>query len=100
MSIQPKHTCLKIGLTGGIGCGKTTVAKAFEALGVPVFYADVEAKKCMQHNEQLKKQLEEVFGPSIFQAGILQSTALAQIVFNNEQALKEINALVHPVVQK
>ena len=57
---------LKIGLTGGIGSGKTTVAKVFEHLGVPVFYADTEAKKCMQSDVILIKQIKATFGNDIY----------------------------------
>lgn len=91
---------LKIGLTGGIGSGKTTVAQVFEKLGVPVFYADLEAKACMQSDTVLLKQLKSVFGEDIYLRGVLQQNQLANIVFNDEQALKTINDLVHPAVQK
>ena len=90
---------LKIGLTGGIGSGKTTVAKVFEHLGVPVFYADLEAKKCMQSDAILIKQLKASFGNDIYVDSKLQKDRLASIIFNDNSALKIINRLVHPVVQ-
>lgn len=91
---------LKIGLTGGIGSGKTTVAKVFEYLGVPVFYADLEAKKCMQSDAILIKQLKETFGNDIYVDRKLQKDRLARIIFNDNSALDTINRLVHPAVQK
>tara|TARA_B100000683_G_scaffold135740_1_gene132526 strand:- start:12199 stop:12786 length:588 start_codon:yes stop_codon:yes gene_type:complete len=91
---------LKIGLTGGIGSGKTTVAKVFEHLGVPVFYADLEAKKCMQSDPTLIKQLKATFGNDIYIDKKLQKDRLASIIFNDNTALHTINRLVHPAVQK
>lgn len=91
---------LKIGLTGGIGSGKTTVAQVFEKLGVPVFYADLEAKACMQSDAVLINHLKAVFGEEIYLRGVLQKDRLANIIFNDEKALKTINDLVHPAVQK
>lgn len=91
---------LKIGLTGGIGSGKTTVAKVFEHLGVPVFYADTEAKKCMQSDVILIKQIKATFGNDIYVDSKLQKDRLANIIFNDNSALHTINRLVHPVVQK
>ena len=91
---------LKIGLTGGIGSGKTTVAQVFEKLGAPVFYADLEAKKCMQSDAGLIKQLKATFGNNIYVDRKLQKDRLASIVFNDDSALDTINRLVHPAVQK
>ena len=91
---------LKIGLTGGIGSGKTTVAKVFEHLGIPVFYADLEAKKCMQSDAVLIKQLKTTFGNHIYVDRKLQKEILASIIFNDDSALHKINRLVHPAVQK
>lgn len=90
----------KIGLTGGIGSGKTTVARVFEVLGVPVFYSDVEAKRCMQEDLSLVADLKSVFGEHIYEEGQLQKEVLAKLIFQDSQALKKINALVHPAVQR
>ncbi|MBB6127102.1 dephospho-CoA kinase [Mucilaginibacter lappiensis] len=88
---------LKIGLTGNIGSGKTTVAKVFELLGIPVFYADDEAKKVMVTDTILIDALKQTFGPaSYFDDGSLNRKHIAGIVFNNEAELKKLNALVHP----
>jgi dephospho-CoA kinase len=88
---------LKIGLTGNIGSGKTTIAKVFELLGIPVFYADDEAKKVMVTDAILIDALKQTFGPaSYFEDGSLNRKHIAGIVFNNEAELKKLNALVHP----
>jgi dephospho-CoA kinase len=88
---------LKIGLTGGIGTGKSTVAKIFKILGVPVFDADVTAKFLMNNNEQLKKKILEEFGEDAYENGVLNRKYLAEIVFNDRFKLEKLNALVHPV---
>lgn len=88
---------LKIGLTGGIGSGKTTVAKALEVLGVPVYYADEAAKELMYTNELLKQQLILHFGrETYFDNGQLNRKHLSSIVFNNKEKLELLNSLVHP----
>lgn len=88
---------LKIGLTGGIGSGKTTVAKVFEVLGIPVYYADEAAKELMHTNELLKQQLIFHFGKeTFFEDGQLNRKHLSSIVFNNKEKLELLNSLVHP----
>jgi len=90
---------LKIGITGGIGSGKTIVCKVFETLGIPVFYADVVAKEIMVKDPLLVKQLIETFGvESYFKEGLLNNKHIAQIVFNNPAELAKLNSLVHPAV--
>ena len=91
---------LKIGITGGVGSGKTTVAKVFQTFGIPIFMADAEAKRLMQDNESLKNAIKSVFGDSIYQDGQLGKKELAALIFNNEAALAKINSLVHPAVQQ
>lgn len=88
---------LKIGLTGGIGSGKSTVAKVLEVLGVPVYYADEAAKELMHSNELLKQQLILRFGKeTYFEDGQLNRKHLSSIVFNNKEKLELLNSLVHP----
>jgi dephospho-CoA kinase len=89
---------LKIGLTGGIGSGKSTVAKIFEMLGTPVYYADDAAKMLMEEDEELKKLLQRTFGEATYLNGKLNTTHLSAQVFGNEARLKELNSIVHPVV--
>ena len=89
---------LKIGLTGGIGSGKTTVAKVLEVLGVPVYYADEAAKELMYKNELLKQQLIFHFGESTYlDDGQLNRKHLSSIVFADKEKLELLNSLVHPV---
>ncbi|GAC1300834.1 MAG: dephospho-CoA kinase [Mucilaginibacter sp.] len=90
---------LKIGLTGNMGSGKTTVSKIFEILGVPVFYADDEAKKTMIIDPVLIAGIKSAFGDeAYFEDGTLNRKFISGIVFNNEDKLKALNALVHPAV--
>jgi dephospho-CoA kinase len=91
---------LKIGLTGGIGCGKTTVAKMFSCLGIPVYNSDIRAKAIMQEDEQLKEQLVQAFGERTFDSGKLNRPFLAALVFSDEEELQKLNAIVHPAIQK
>lgn len=87
---------LRIGLTGGIGSGKSTVAQIFEVLGIPVYYADEEAKRIMHEDTVLKEQLIQHFGPATYRNGILDRKHLAGIVFNDPGKLELLNSLVHP----
>lgn len=87
-----------IGVTGGIGSGKTTVCKIFEVLGMPVYYADLRAKELMETDEGLRNKLINVFGAKTYLNGKLNRTYLAQQIFNSKEKLSVINGLVHPVV--
>lgn len=90
---------LKIGITGGIGSGKTTVSNIFEVLGIPVFYADDEGKKAMVNDPLLKQAIQENFGSDAYLSdGTLNRKYIAGIVFHNETRLKQLNSLVHPAV--
>mgnify|MGYP001553465195 FL=1 len=90
---------LKIGITGNIGGGKTTVSKIFEVLGIPVFYADDAAKKAMVEDDTLISDLKEAFGAeSYFADGTLNRKHIAAIVFNDKAQLAKLNSLVHPAV--
>jgi dephospho-CoA kinase len=88
---------IKIGLTGGIGSGKTTVAGIFETLGIPVYYADNAAKRIMNENESLRKKIIEHFGAESYKHNQLNRHHLATVVFNNVQKLALLNSLVHPL---
>ena len=87
---------LKIGLTGGIGSGKSTVAKVFEVLGIPVYYADDAAKRMMNEDEGLKQKIKQQFGEEVYDNGKLNRKALAEIVFNAPGKLDQLNARTHP----
>lgn len=91
---------LKIGITGGIGSGKSTVAKIFAILGIPVYYADGAAKRLMETNAELQQSLTAVFGDQLYQDGQLNRPFLANLVFNDADKLAQLNALVHPATLK
>lgn len=88
-----------IGLTGGIGSGKTTLATYIESLGIPVFIADDEAKKLMQSAEVLG-EIKAIFGETIFENRQLNRQELAAIVFSNPEKLSQLNGIIHPAVKK
>lgn len=88
-----------IGLTGGIGSGKTTIAKYFQTLGIPVYIADEEAKK-ISDSPRIVKLIVAVFGNEIVENKKLNREKLAQIVFNDEKKLKQLNEIIHPEVKK
>ena len=90
----------KIGLTGGIGVGKTFVSEIFQKMGYSVFFADLHAKKCMHELDDLKTEIKQNFGNEIYQKGVLQKNRLSNIVFNDTKKLQELNSLVHPFVQR
>ena len=90
----------KIGLTGGIGVGKTFVSEIFQKMGYSVFLADLHAKKCIHESDDLRKEIKKKFGNEIYQKGVLQNNRLADIVFNDTKKLQELNNLVHPFVQR
>ncbi|MCC9074153.1 dephospho-CoA kinase [Flavobacterium sp. F-65] len=88
-----------IGLTGGIGSGKTTIAGYFNEMGIPVYIADDEAKKVMQ-SEEIIAAIQAIFGAEVFENNTLNRAKLADIVFNNADKLALLNAIVHPAVKK
>ena len=91
---------IKIGITGGIGTGKTFVCKIFETLGVPVFYADEEAKLLIHSNPEINKAIINTFGEEAYQNGIYNRDYIAKIVFNDSNKLKKLNEIVHPVLKE
>jgi dephospho-CoA kinase len=86
-----------IGLTGGIGSGKTTVARKLVELGIPVYFADLEAKKLM-NQPFLAEQIQSKFGPEVYDEGVLQNQILAAKVFSDPNNIAQLNAIVHPAV--
>jgi len=90
---------ISVGITGGIGSGKTTVCRLFKTLGVAVYYADDRAKQIMVEDAELVGQLKAAFGEDIYRStGELNRPLLAERVFHNPDALKKLNELVHPAV--
>nr|WP_158979760.1 dephospho-CoA kinase [Cellulophaga sp. L1A9] len=88
-----------VGLTGGIGSGKTTVAKMFHALGVPVYYSDLEAKKLMVDSEVLSGKIKALLGEESYLDNKLNRSYIANKVFTNPDLLAKLNAIVHPAVK-
>jgi dephospho-CoA kinase len=90
---------LKVGVTGGIGSGKTTVCKVFELLGIPVFYADDVAKSMMHTDQVLKTAILNTFGERAYtKEGTLNRSYISSLVFNSKPELEKLNSLVHPAV--
>ena len=91
---------LQVGITGGIGSGKTTACLIFEKLGIPVYYADIQAKYLMNTDDELKTSLKDYFGNDIYHDGVLDRHKLAEIIFNDKTALEKVNRWVHPAVER
>lgn len=89
-----------VGLTGGIGSGKSTIAKWFLELGIPVYNADLEAKKLMNENEKIIAELTELFGEEVYQNGIYNRKLVSSKVFQDKELLHQLNQIVHPEVFK
>ena len=89
---------LVVGLTGGIGSGKTTVGKMFKSFGIPVYLADKEAKALMHRSKIIKRKLIALFGESAYKDGKLNRAFLASKIFNDKALLSQMNAIVHPKV--
>ncbi len=91
---------IKVGLTGGIGSGKTLVSEVFIRLGIPVFNADSEAKTILNKDQQVISQVKKEFGEKIYAIEGVDRKKLAEIIFNNPSALEKINAIIHPRVRQ
>jgi len=89
---------LKVGITGGIGSGKSTVCQVFEALGIPVFYADLAGKYLMENDPEVMRAINQLLGDDVYENGKLQRERVAAIVFKTPQILQEVNKIVHPAV--
>ncbi|WP_222984383.1 dephospho-CoA kinase [Flagellimonas meishanensis] len=89
-----------VGLTGGIGSGKSTVAEMFRALGVPVYDSDAEAKLLMTSSEEIKERIISLFGKKAYGKNGLNRAYIASKAFNDRDALEKLNAIVHPAVRK
>ncbi|MBM3420736.1 MAG: dephospho-CoA kinase [Bacteroidetes bacterium] len=89
---------MKVGVTGGIGSGKTTVCRVFGILGVPVFDADSEARKIIDTDKRIQSRLSEIAGEDLYRTGSLDRKLLASLIFNNADLLGRVNSLIHPLV--
>ena len=91
---------LKIGLTGGIGSGKSTVAETFAQLGIAIYLSDDRAKALMVNNKELKSAIISLFGEESYKSGQLNRSYIASKVFSDKMELEKLNALVHPELKK
>jgi dephospho-CoA kinase len=91
---------IKIGITGGIGSGKSTVAKIIETIGYPVYYSDQRAKDLMNSSDEIKEELNNHFGLDFYSEGSLNRKLLADKIFQNKDELNFVNQLVHPIVRQ
>ena len=88
----------KLGITGGFGSGKTTVCRVFKILGIPVFFADSEAKKIMDSDQSIKERVNSLTGKDVYLNGTLDRTEFAKLIFNDKILLNNVNSIVHPAV--
>jgi len=88
----------RLGVTGGIGSGKTTVCRIFRVLGVPVFVADAAAREVMNNDPGIRDRINSIAGEDLYSGGELDRMELARLIFNRPEMLKSVNAAVHPVV--
>jgi len=91
---------LKVGITGGIGSGKSIVCEVFKHFGIPVYYADIEANNLIISDKNIKKQLIEHFGKKIYSRNQLNKSRFSSIIFNDKKALQKVNSIIHPVVRQ
>jgi dephospho-CoA kinase len=87
---------LRVGITGGIGSGKSTVSRIFEVLGIPVYYADAAARRLMNGDASLREAIVQEFGSEAYQGYELNRAFIANVVFNNPEKLARLNAITHP----
>ncbi len=90
---------IKIGITGGIGSGKSIVSRFLEIIGIPVYISDIEAKRITSTNEVIKRQLCALVGPNVFQRGVLDRSLLASYMFQDLYHVDEVNKIIHPHVK-
>jgi dephospho-CoA kinase len=95
-----ENRIVKLGITGGIGSGKTSVCKVFSVLGIPVFSADSEAKKIMETDENIIDHINKIAGTDLYKSGSLDRAMLAKMIFNDISLLNKVNLLIHPVVSE
>lgn len=91
---------VKVGITGGIGSGKSVVCKIFQCLGVPVYHADKAGRHLLDNDEAVKAQVTGLFGDSVLTNGALDRQKIATIVFRDKEKLAQLNSIIHPAVRK
>jgi dephospho-CoA kinase len=89
----------RIGLTGGIGSGKSTIAKVFEALDIPIYLADDRSKELLNTSETLKTELMHAFGKGIYSKGMIQRDVFARLLFGDTRKVLQANQIIHPFVR-
>lgn len=89
---------IRLGVTGGIGSGKSSVCKVFNVLGIPVFYSDPEAKAIMNNDLSVRSKINAIAGKDLYLSGNLDREELSTMIFNDEELLGRVNALIHPLV--
>ena len=95
---RASNSVFKLGITGGIGSGKTSVCRVFNILGIPVFSADQEAREIMETEDGIIRRVNSITGRDLYSGGSLDRKELATLIFNDPALLKKVNSLVHPVV--
>lgn len=95
---SPDRKILKLGVTGGMGSGKTTACKVFSILGIPVFSADDEARKLQDNDPEVREKINAIAGKDVYSSGSLDRQELARLIFNDKVMLEKINSLIHPAV--
>jgi dephospho-CoA kinase len=93
-----KKPGIRLGVTGGIGSGKTSVCRVFKVLGIPVYSADPEAKEIMENDKGIIRRINSIAGKDLYSNGSLDRMELAALIFNDNTLLEKVNSLVHPVV--
>lgn len=91
---------IKLGITGGIGSGKSVVSKILQLMGIPVYIADIESKKLTESSPIIRKKLTETFGEDLYNNDVLNKKLLASYIFNDKEKLKIANSIIHPEVKK
>lgn len=91
---------IKLGITGGIGSGKSTVSEIFTLCNVPVYIADTESKRLVATSPIIKEKLINIYGEGLFEGGVLNKALLASHIFNDKAKLEQVNAIIHPEVEK
>ncbi|MDR1200260.1 MAG: dephospho-CoA kinase [Tannerellaceae bacterium] len=91
---------IKLGLTGGIGSGKSIVASLFEVVGIPVYVADTESKRLTNTSPVIRKELSGLFGEELYKNGTLDEKRLASLIFTDKETLNCVNAIIHPEVNR